>query len=76
MLHSQTNLGSTLRGKVLCLGYEAKFGFLKLRWAKPIWKRRYIHLLNHEKIGIKSEVEDNFLNQSDEASLLTSKFWP
>ena len=40
----------------------------------------YIHLLNHEKMCIKSEFEEMFLklatnNQSDEAFLLTSKFW-
>ena len=42
---------------------------------------RYIHLLNHEKMFIKSEVEDILFNlatndHSDEAFLLTSKFWP
>ena len=41
----------------------------------------YIHLLNHEKMCIKSEVEEMFLklatnDQSDEVFLLTSKFWP
>ena len=40
----------------------------------------YIHLLNHERTCIKSEFEEMFLklatnNQSDEAFLLTSKFW-
>ena len=38
----------------------------------------YIHLLNHEKMGIKSEVEKILFklatNDSDEAFLLTSKF--
>ena len=41
----------------------------------------YIHLLNHEKMCIKSEVEEIFLklatnDQSEEAFLLTLKFWP
>ena len=41
----------------------------------------YIHLLNQEKMCIKSEVEDIFLklatnDQSDGVFLLTSKFWP
>ena len=42
----------------------------------------YIHLLNHEKMCIKSEVEEVFFfklatnDQSHEAFLLTSKFWP
>ena len=39
------------------------------------------HLLDHEKKCIKSEVEEIFLklatnDQSDDAFLLTSKFWP
>ena len=41
----------------------------------------YIDFLNHEKMCIKSEVEEMFLkfattDLSDEAFLLTSKFWP
>ena len=41
----------------------------------------YIHLLNHEKMCIKSEAEEILLklaanDQSDEAVLLTYKFWP
>ena len=41
----------------------------------------YIHLLNHEKMRIKSEVEEILFklatnDHGDEAFLLTSKFWP
>ena len=41
----------------------------------------YIHLLNHEKMCIKSYVEENFVklatkDQNDEAFLLTSKCLP
>ena len=41
----------------------------------------YIHLLNHEKMCIKSEVEEMFFklatnDQSDAAFLLTSNLWP
>ena len=41
----------------------------------------YIHLLNHGKMCIKSEVEEILFkpatnDHSDEAFLLTSKFWP
>ena len=41
----------------------------------------YIHLLNHEKMFIKSEVEEIYFDLaanelSDEAFLLTSKYWP
>ena len=41
----------------------------------------YIHVLNHEKMCIKSEVEEILFklatnDHSDEAFLLTSKFWP
>ena len=41
----------------------------------------YIHLLNHEKLCIKSEVEEILFklatnDHSDAAFLLTSKFWP
>ena len=41
----------------------------------------YIHLLNHEKMCIKSEVGQILFklatkDHSDEAFLLTSKFWP
>ena len=41
----------------------------------------YIHLLNHEKMCIKSEVEEILFkpatnDHSDEAFPLTSKFWP
>ena len=37
----------------------------------------YIHILNHEKMSIKSEVEEIlFKLATNEAFLLTSKFWP
>ena len=41
----------------------------------------YIHLINHEKMCIKSEAEWILFklatnDHSDEAFLLTSKFWP
>ena len=41
----------------------------------------YIHLLNHGKMCIKSEVEEILFklatnDRSGEAFLLTSKFWP
>ena len=41
----------------------------------------YIHLLNQEKMCIKSEIEEILFklatnDHSDEAFLLTSKFWP
>ena len=41
----------------------------------------YIHLLNREKMCIKSEVEEILFklatnDHSDEGFLLTSKFWP
>ena len=41
----------------------------------------YVHLLNHEKMCIKSEAEETLFklatnDRSDEAFLLTSKVWP
>ena len=41
----------------------------------------YVYLSNHEKMCIKSEVEEILFklathDHSDEAFLLTSKFWP
>ena len=54
--------------------------FCPLRLSAPdLWL--YIHLLNHEKMCIKSKVEEILFklatnDHSNEAFLLTSKFWP
>ena len=55
--------------------------FRPLGLSAPDLQLSYIHLLNHERMCIKSEVEEILFkpatnDHSDEAFPLTSKFWP